>query len=134
MSKVLVVGGGPAGMFAAYYAAQNNNEVVLIEKNEKLAFKHFKNAADNGHVEACYNLAYCYEYGLGCKPNMSKAIRYYEMSAEQGNDYAIGRLGLYYHDNKYYEDAFECFELSISTIPMGIALLSLAVSKKVPNM
>ena len=39
MSKVLVVGGGPAGMFAAYYAAQNNNEVVLIEKNEKLGKK-----------------------------------------------------------------------------------------------
>ena len=39
MSKVLVVGGGPAGMFAAYYAAQNNNEVVVIEKNEKLGKK-----------------------------------------------------------------------------------------------
>ncbi|SER61156.1 NAD(P)/FAD-dependent oxidoreductase [Lachnobacterium bovis] len=39
MSKVVVIGGGPAGCFAAYYAAQNGNDVILIEKNEKLGKK-----------------------------------------------------------------------------------------------
>ncbi|SFG56952.1 hypothetical protein SAMN04487761_12732 [Lachnospiraceae bacterium C7] len=39
MSKVLVIGGGPAGMFAAYFAASNGNEVILLEKNEKLGKK-----------------------------------------------------------------------------------------------
>lgn len=39
MSKVLVVGGGAAGMFAAIAAAQNGNEVHLYEKNEKLGKK-----------------------------------------------------------------------------------------------
>ena len=33
MSKVLVVGGGAAGMFAAIFAAYNGNEVHLFEKN-----------------------------------------------------------------------------------------------------
>ena len=39
MSKVIVVGGGAAGMMAAYQAAQNGNSVTLIEKNEKLGKK-----------------------------------------------------------------------------------------------
>lgn len=39
MSKVLVVGGGAAGMFAAIHAAYNGNEVHLFEKNEKLGKK-----------------------------------------------------------------------------------------------
>ena len=34
MSKVLVVGGGAAGMFAAIFAAYNGNEVHIFEKNE----------------------------------------------------------------------------------------------------
>lgn len=41
MSKVLVIGGGAAGMFAAIYAAYNGNEVHIYEKNEKLGKKIF---------------------------------------------------------------------------------------------
>ena len=39
MSKVIVVGGGPAGMFAAYFAAKNGHSVTLLEQNEKLGKK-----------------------------------------------------------------------------------------------
>lgn len=39
MSKVIVVGGGPAGMFAAIAAAKNGHTVTLLEKNEKLGKK-----------------------------------------------------------------------------------------------
>lgn len=41
MSKVLVIGGGAAGMFAAVFAARNGNEVHIFEKNEKLGKKLF---------------------------------------------------------------------------------------------
>lgn len=41
MGKVLVIGGGAAGMFAAISAARNGNEVRLFEKNEKLGKKLF---------------------------------------------------------------------------------------------
>lgn len=39
MSEVIVIGGGPAGMFAALFAARNGHKVTLIEKNEKLGKK-----------------------------------------------------------------------------------------------
>lgn len=39
MSKVLVVGGGAAGMMAAIAAARNGHYVCLLEKNEKLGKK-----------------------------------------------------------------------------------------------
>lgn len=41
MSKIIVIGGGPAGMFAAITAAEKGHKVVLIEKNEKLGKKLF---------------------------------------------------------------------------------------------
>ena len=34
--KIIVVGGGAAGMLAAYFAAEAGNKVALLEKNEKL--------------------------------------------------------------------------------------------------
>lgn len=39
MSNVVVIGGGPAGMFAAIAAAENGHHVTLLEKNEKLGKK-----------------------------------------------------------------------------------------------
>lgn len=39
MSKVIVIGGGPAGMTAALAAAKNGHQVQLLEKNEKLGKK-----------------------------------------------------------------------------------------------
>ena len=37
--KVVVIGGGPAGMVSAISAARNKNEVVLLEKNNSLGRK-----------------------------------------------------------------------------------------------
>lgn len=41
MSKVLIAGGGAAGMFASIFAARNGNEVYVFESNEKLGKKLF---------------------------------------------------------------------------------------------
>ena len=39
MSKVVIVGGGAAGMLASVYAARNGHEVHVLKKNEKLGKK-----------------------------------------------------------------------------------------------
>lgn len=41
MSKIIIVGGGPAGMLASIYAARNGHKVVVYEKNERLGKKLF---------------------------------------------------------------------------------------------
>ncbi len=41
MSKVLIIGGGAAGMMAGVFAARNGHEVHILEKNEKLGKKLF---------------------------------------------------------------------------------------------
>lgn len=39
MSKVLIIGGGAAGMMASVFAARNGHEVHIFEKNEKTGKK-----------------------------------------------------------------------------------------------
>ena len=41
MSRVAIIGGGAAGMFAAIFAARNGHQVCVYEKNEKLGKKLF---------------------------------------------------------------------------------------------
>lgn len=41
MEKVIIIGGGAAGMIAAYSAALTSKQVILLEKNEKLGKKIF---------------------------------------------------------------------------------------------
>ena len=41
MSKVLIIGGGAAGMMAGVFATRNHHEVHILEKNEKLGKKVF---------------------------------------------------------------------------------------------
>ena len=41
MNKIIVIGGGPAGIFAAIAAAESGSQVTLLEKNEKLGKKLF---------------------------------------------------------------------------------------------
>lgn len=50
MSKVVVIGGGAAGMFASVFAARNGNEVHLFEKNEKTGKKLFITGKDRKSV------------------------------------------------------------------------------------
>ena len=38
-TDVVVIGGGPAGLFSAAFAAKNGNKVILIDKNDVLARK-----------------------------------------------------------------------------------------------
>ena len=39
MSKVVIIGGGPAGCMASITASKNGNDVILLEKNEKIGKK-----------------------------------------------------------------------------------------------
>lgn len=61
MSKVVVVGGGAAGMMAAYQAAKNGHKIILVDKNEKLGKKIYItgkgrcNLTNAGELEEIFN-------------------------------------------------------------------------------
>lgn len=70
-TKVYVIGGGPAGIMAAYKAAQDGAEVTLVEKNQKLGKKLFItgkgrcNVTNNCEIEnffasVAHNPKFCY--------------------------------------------------------------------------
>ncbi len=61
MSKVVVIGGGAAGMLASIVAARNGHQVILFEKNEKLGKKLYItgkgrcNITNAGDIEDLFN-------------------------------------------------------------------------------
>lgn len=52
--------------------------------------------AEQGDVNAQFNLGVMYDQGLGVPQDYAEAIRWYRMAAEQGDDYAQLNLGLMY--------------------------------------
>ena len=53
-------------------------------------------AAEQGFVEAQYNLGNAYKHGEGVEQNFEEVVKWYRMSAEQGYDCAQYNLGLCY--------------------------------------
>ncbi|KAI9263597.1 hypothetical protein EDC94DRAFT_634704 [Helicostylum pulchrum] len=58
------------------------------------AFPLFVQAAKHQHPDAAYRAAKCYEDGLGCLKNKSKAVQYYKLAATLNHPGAMYRLGL----------------------------------------
>eukprot|EP00455_Lapot_gusevi_P057352 TRINITY_DN9749_c0_g1_i7.p2 TRINITY_DN9749_c0_g1~~TRINITY_DN9749_c0_g1_i7.p2 ORF type:complete len:111 (-),score=22.54 TRINITY_DN9749_c0_g1_i7:125-457(-) len=64
-----------------------------------MAFRHYLRAARVGKFDmAQYNVARCYEQGIGIPPNLEKAVLWYSRSGRSGNQYAIERLQLLRRD------------------------------------
>ena len=81
---VLALTGLSALFFVTPAAAQDNPDVQLFLAQEQLAMK--------GRPEAQYYLGEMYEQGLGTKPNLDNAFKWYKNSAEQGNRLAKHKL------------------------------------------
>ncbi|KAG1228616.1 hypothetical protein G6F35_002293 [Rhizopus arrhizus] len=58
------------------------------------AFPLFLQASKHQHPDAAYRAAKCYEDGLGCLKNKSKASQYYRLAATLNHPGAMYRLGL----------------------------------------
>lgn len=62
-NKVLIIGGGAAGMFAAIFAARNGREVHLYEQNEKLGKKLFITGKGRCNLTNAADMKY---FPVGC--------------------------------------------------------------------
>ena len=61
-----------------------------------MALHWFHQAAKSNHLEAMFNLALCYEQGVGVEINHRKAFSFYKRAAELGDAFAQCNIGVRY--------------------------------------
>jgi len=66
----------------------------------KSAVKHYKLAAEQGHIEAMFELYFCYVRGIGTdgNPDWDQALYWLHQAAERGYAEAQAYLGVHYRD------------------------------------
>ena len=62
------------------------------EQNLELAFSWFLKAAQQYHMDALYNVAYCFELGQGVASDLQQAIHYYKQASMLGDAEASRKL------------------------------------------
>ncbi|MCD7892890.1 MAG: sel1 repeat family protein [Erysipelotrichaceae bacterium] len=68
-----------------------------LEKDENKAFDLYKQAAAFNDDTGLFNLARCYEDGIGCDKNIINAIEYFQKSCDIGHVLSAFELGRIYH-------------------------------------
>lgn len=53
--------------------------------NRKIDIKALSTLADDGDVDAQYNMAYCFSYGVGVEQNIKQAAYWLSEAAKQGD-------------------------------------------------
>ncbi|KAI9252447.1 hypothetical protein BY458DRAFT_420647, partial [Sporodiniella umbellata] len=86
------------GHAEAQYCLANIYASGQLSSTQKAQFGHafplYLQAAKHQHSEASYRAAKCYEDGLGCLKNKTKAAQYYRLAAALSHPGAMYRLGL----------------------------------------
>lgn len=77
-------------------AELKKGELADSEGDYEKAFEWYYIAAQNGNLEAQFNIATMYEYGEGVEQNEEEALEWYKKSAESGFDKSQYNLALAY--------------------------------------
>ena len=80
-----------------------------VEKDGIEAFKYYRLAAEQGHIEAQYNLAWIYDEN---ESNTEESIKWYRSAAEQGHAKAQYNLGWIYEAKENIEEAIKWYLLA----------------------
>ena len=76
-----------------------------VSKNESLAFKYMKEAADQGVIGAIYSLGLMYYYGQGTKKDVGKSDELLALAANNGYGPAQLLFGITYYNNNDFSNA-----------------------------
>ena len=68
-----------------------------VPQNYAWAVKWYQKAAEQGQVNAQYNLGFMYNNGVGMPQDYAKAKKWYRKAAEQGEAISQFNLGFMYH-------------------------------------
>jgi len=84
------------------------------------AIEWYNKSVDQGNSNAQFNLAVCYEHGVGVEKNLQKAFELYTKSAEQGNQvsqHALARC--YLHGEGVNQSIEKAFKWALSAAKQG---------------
>ena len=85
----------------------------------ELAFGMFLNAANEGHLEAQFSLAYSYNIGRGTAIDYAKAFEWYKKAAMSGHLVAMNNLVILYVNvngtEQNYQQVFMLFETAVAS-------------------
>lgn len=86
--------------------------VLLSFSIHAKTLKDYERQAESGNPESAFKLGIMYEFGLKdqVKPNLNKAIRYYEISYNNGEPKAAARLGVINYERSDTKKAIEYFK------------------------
>ncbi|MBO6027414.1 MAG: sel1 repeat family protein [Bacteroidales bacterium] len=74
-------------------------------KKYRDAFECYEQAAQKGHLQACYELVLCYDFPKGCTQDLHKALSLCLDLAKKGHVEAMERVGMYFeHGIGTYKD------------------------------
>jgi TPR repeat protein len=82
----------------------------------EVALQEWRPLADQGHVDAQYNLSVMYRHGKGVPQDDAEAVRWYQLAAEQGHAGAQENLGFMYSSGngvpQDYAEALRWYQLA----------------------
>jgi len=79
-----------------YELAQLYRKGIKVQKNEKLGFSWYEEAAKGNLAKAQTMLGYLYQTGTGTEKNLVLAIEWYQRAADQGEAMAMFNMGNLY--------------------------------------
>ena len=71
-----------------------------VTQDNKEAVKWYRLAAEQGHVDAQYNLGWMYDKGRGVTQDYKEAMKWFRLAAEQGDEVAQYNLGFMYANER----------------------------------
>ncbi|OHT07724.1 hypothetical protein TRFO_23999 [Tritrichomonas foetus] len=107
---------------------------IAVAKNEKEGFKWFYAAANQGVVEAMYNVAVCLSLGKGTNKNDLLSFYWLKKAAKSGLLYALHDLAAYYEIGKGTEKNLEkAFKYYKKAADKKLPISQLKVSQMLDN-
>ncbi len=128
MSKMIIVGGGPAGMMAAYQAAMNGSEVLLLERNEKLGKKLFITGKGRCNVTNFADLEQVFRNILTNPKFLNSSIRQftnrdvYDFFNDRGCPLKVERGDRVFPESDHSSDIIRTMEKALKEVGVDIRL------------
>ena len=69
-----------------------------VDVDKKEAFNWYKLSAEQGSIEAQYNLGLAYRFGIGVDQNFTQSLKWYKQSASKGHSGAQYNLNLLFEE------------------------------------